>query len=131
VHQFDTTLVRECSRRNDILVAAFAWRLRNRTAVEPEHMSQTHSKRSLRRGMLAMMPARAAAMLAVVATRNQCRVHVNSARPMAPARPIAVTLAGADRYAYGKGDGLPALIVVQPGARNLPRLGRGSGESTN
>jgi hypothetical protein len=72
VHQFafGTTFVRECSRRNDILVAAFAWRLRNRTAVEPEHMTQTRSKRSLRRGTRATMPERARAVLAVVVTRN-------------------------------------------------------------
>ena len=75
------------------------------------------------------MAERGRAMPAVVATRDQCLARANSALP--PARRIAVTLAGADRDAYGKGDGLPALIVVRPGARIVRRLGCGPGETTD
>jgi hypothetical protein len=60
-------------------------------------------------------------MLAVGAT---VLAHVNR---RAQWRPIAATLAGADRYAYGKGGGLPLFITIRPGTRNLPRLGCGSG----
>jgi len=43
--------------------------------------------------------------------------------PTPPAKPIAVTLAGPVRDAYGKDGGLPALVLTQPGARSPVRLG--------
>jgi hypothetical protein len=83
VHQFvfGTTIVRECSRQEDILVAAFTWWLRNRTAVE----HGTYEAKRIRSDHCGTectprRPSEHRAMLAVVATRNQCLAHVNSVR---------------------------------------------------
>jgi len=72
---FGATFVRECSRRERLLVAAFGWRLRNKSAARTVRMSQI---------------AFATINAALAVEFRECHHQV------------AVTLAGRDRDAYGK-----------------------------